>query len=57
MTFELDPKAVRFLIDAIQSKIVELTNHQNIHANDENIVAEVSNDVMYYKSLIAKLND
>jgi hypothetical protein len=57
MTFELDPKAVRFLIDAVQSKILELTNRQNTHANDENIVSEASNDIMYYKSLIAKLSE
>jgi hypothetical protein len=57
MKFELDPKAVRFLVDAVQVKISELTNHQNTHSNDENIVSEVSNDIMYYKSLIAKLSE
>jgi hypothetical protein len=57
MMFELDPKAVRFLVDAIQSKISELTNLQNMHPNDENIVADASNDIMYYRSLIKHISE
>jgi hypothetical protein len=57
MTVDLDPKAMRFLVDAVHSKILELTNHQKTHSNDENIVAEVSNDIMYYRSLIEKLSE
>jgi hypothetical protein len=48
MTFELDPKASRFLVAAIQSKIAELTNLQTTHPKDENVVADASNDIMYY---------
>ena len=57
MSFELDAKAVRFIVDAIQSKIAELVALQGAHAKDENVVADASNDIMYYKALIAQLRD
>jgi hypothetical protein len=57
MSFELDAKAVRFIVDAIQSKIAELVALQSSHAKDENIVADASNDIMYYKALIAQLRE
>jgi hypothetical protein len=57
MSFELDAKAVRFIIDAIQSKIAELVALQGTHAKDENIVADTSNDIMYYKALIAQFRE
>jgi hypothetical protein len=57
MSFELDAKAVRFIVDAIQSKIAELVALQSSHEKDENIVADASNDIMYYKALIAQLRE
>jgi hypothetical protein len=57
MAIELDPKAIHFLVDAIQTKILELTSLQNIHSNDEDIVADASNDIAYYRSLIKKISE
>jgi hypothetical protein len=57
MVIELESKAIRFLVDAIQSKILELTSLQNKHSNDENIVADASNDIAYYRSLIKKISE
>jgi hypothetical protein len=56
MIVELDPKAIRFLVAAIQSKISELKSLQVAHPNDENIVADASNDIMYYESLVKKIS-
>jgi hypothetical protein len=56
MMVELDPKAIRFLVAAIQSKISELKSLQVAHPNDENIVADASNDIMYYESLVKKIS-
>jgi hypothetical protein len=57
MKIELDPKAIRFLVDAIHSKISELRSLQQIHADDENMVADTSNDIMYYMALIKKISE
>jgi hypothetical protein len=57
MSFDLDAKAVRFIVEAIQSKIAELVALQGAEAKDENIVAESSNDIMYYRALIAQLRE
>lgn len=55
MSFDLDPKAVRFIVDAINAKIEGLEAVRSSSEN-ENAVADASNDVGYYRSLIAKLS-
>ena len=55
MSFELDPKAVRFIVDAITLKIAQLQELQADNPGDENAIADASNDIMYYRSLMQKL--
>ena len=57
MKYELDHKAKHFLVNAINSKIVELKNSQKENPTDENIIADASNDIMYYDSLIVRLSE
>jgi hypothetical protein len=57
MSFELNAKAINFLIDAVEAKIGILQGSQKSGASDENLVADASNDIAYYRSLIAKLRE
>jgi hypothetical protein len=56
MLINLDPKAVRFIIDAINCKIDHLKQSQIDHENDEDLCADASNDIGYYDCLIEDLN-
>jgi hypothetical protein len=54
MNFDLDSKAARFLITAIKCKIESLEADQKANPSDEDLIAEASNDMGYYRALIGK---
>jgi hypothetical protein len=55
MNIDLDPKAAIFLITAAKCKIAALEDDQQAHPDDEDLIAEASNDRGYYQMLISKL--
>jgi hypothetical protein len=55
MSANLDPKAVRFIIDAINCKIDHLKQSQTDNKHDENLCADASNDIAYYGCIIEDL--
>jgi hypothetical protein len=52
MPIDLDPKAVRFIIDAITVKIAALQAEQKANPDNEDINADASNDIAYYRCII-----
>ena len=55
MNIDLDAKAASFLITAAKCKVAALEDDQRAHPDDENLIAEASNDRGYYQMLIGKL--
>jgi inorganic pyrophosphatase len=55
MSINLDAKAVRFIVDAIHCKIDALRKMQDENQDDEDVVADSSNDIGYYHCIIADL--
>jgi hypothetical protein len=55
MPIDLDPKAIRFIVDAINCKIDRLKQSQIDHKDIENICADASNDIAYYRCIIEDL--
>jgi hypothetical protein len=55
MSINLDPKAIRFIIDAINCKIDHLEQITIGQKENEDLCADASNDIGYYGCLIASL--
>jgi hypothetical protein len=55
MSINLDPKAVRFIIDAINCKIDNLKQSQIDNKYNEDLYADASNDIAYYGCIIEDL--
>lgn len=57
MNIDINYKAANFLITAVKCKIAALEDDARAHPDDEDLIAEVSNDRGYYQALIGKLEE
>lgn len=52
MLIEINPKAARFIVEAIKNEIIRLETNIKNNPDSEDLISDCSNDISYYKAIM-----